>query len=105
MWDRLATKSQTTRSNVAPAWLQTLLFLIALIDHVLSGSTLASPQLLSHRLNVCERCRLMNPERRVCNACGCHVDLKATWETETCPKGFWEGKKEATSSGGCGCGR
>jgi hypothetical protein len=68
------------------------------------------PSLTEKKLTKCNNCPLLNKKRRICNACGCFVDIKATLKTnintknfikgdvieEThCPMGYWDDKELA----------
>lgn len=60
-----------------------------------TGAPLALPvERVDARLLACQTCDLSIPKdvevrKRRCQACGCHLDLKAAMATEVCPKGHW----------------
>lgn len=74
-----------------PLGRQVVNFVRAQIRHVADGRVKASPELLAARLAVCETCPLLRRSDRRCTAisCGCPVDAKATYRSESCPHGRW----------------
>lgn len=50
------------------------------------------------RLAICGTCPKLDRTLRQCGQCGCFVDWKAPWATETCPLGKW--KKELFNTTG-----
>ncbi len=82
----------------------------ALINHILTGAHIVKDEIQKERLNQCETCELyFDKEARVCNhkKCGCPVDKKVRWSSESCPIGRWESEKDSTSyyNSDCGCGQ
>jgi hypothetical protein len=61
----------------------------AVARHVADGLRAAPPELLAMRLDECAACPRLRPHDRKCSACGCYVDLKASWRSEVCPDGHW----------------
>lgn len=49
---------------------------------------------VAHRLKICESCQYLNGAR--CRACGCFVELKAAFASESCPKNKWKKENEKT---------
>lgn len=78
--------------NFASAWLK----------HAAGGFRTSSEETVKRRLAVCEHCpaRRLSADR-VCLACGCLVDEKATWTGEECPLGFWGPEGQGKGCGGC----
>jgi hypothetical protein len=62
-------------------------FAKALGKFALSGGSLADEETYQRRLTTCDTCPLRNDSR--CGACGCPVDKKASWASESCPVGNW----------------
>lgn len=54
-----------------------------------TGKVLASEEKVKGRISKCESCEFLNNNR--CNQCGCFIALKAGLESESCPKGKWNG--------------
>lgn len=85
-------------------------FTRAVVRHMADGAALVPDDEYAARLGACGRCRLLDPERRVCRhpACGCFVDVKASWRSESCPAKRWPletTQPPASGTGGCGCGK
>lgn len=62
----------------------------ALARHALNPGKLPEVE-VKRRLQVCEGCEWFRPEDRRCahTSCGCFLDVKATWASESCPIGGW----------------
>ena len=54
-----------------------------------SGFHRVSQEQKQERLNICESCDKMNKDNKTCNECGCYLDIKTGWATESCPLGKW----------------
>lgn len=90
-----------TLKNSDPGILQKAVNLTkSTVNHALDGFAKASPQLKRIRLEVCNMCDQLTPER-TCRACGCPVEDKADRRSEKCPLAKWPGDADAPS--GCGC--
>ena len=74
------------------------------IKHLANGAAAASPDQQKLRLSICESCDLFDADSKRCNSCGCFVNIKATWASESCPEGKWTAEKKKSSKG-CGCGK
>jgi glycosyltransferase involved in cell wall biosynthesis len=70
----------------------------AQIRHTLDGRARADNATLSDRLTICEDCDRFRASDRKCSECGCPIEEKAAWRSESCPLGKWP----AVGSGGCG---
>ena len=93
------------------------------IDHVKNfGSSLAKHTMnlfktVDHnvklnRLEICSSCENFNPDKRICNTCGCLLEIKTSWASEKCPIDKWNSEIEVKNqeltqslppSGDCGC--
>lgn len=71
------------------------------VTHALDGFSIASPELLKIRLEICNSCDQLTPEQS-CRACGCPVKEKAERRSEQCPLLKWP--NDAEQPKGCGCG-
>lgn len=65
-----------------------LRFLISLIKYVFSGLSKTNETVYHARLQTCNKCIYRRKDR--CSVCGCFIRIKASWQTEKCPKGYWE---------------
>ncbi len=69
----------------------------AAAKHVRKGRPRASDALVAARLAVCQgdattpHCTSYRPSDKACSErkCGCYVEVKATWQDSTCPRGLW----------------
>ena len=89
-------------------------FINSLYDHAIDGFSCVDSDSKECRINICKSCEYFNIKFVKCNYCGCFLDIKTSWATESCPLGKWgELSKEEISStpnpsffakpGGCGC--
>lgn len=82
-------------------------FAKASAGYAASGFENVSDQVKSHRMQICNSCEFLsdseeNPE---CSKCGCFVNIKTSWGSESCPVGKW-GALNSKPSKGCGsCGK
>jgi len=42
------------------------------------------------RVHTCSRCDELDLEELECTVCGCPIEVKAKWKTESCPKNKWK---------------
>jgi hypothetical protein len=76
------------------------------IKHLANGAAAASSDQQKLRSSICESCDFFDADSKRCNSCGCFVNIKVTWASESCPEGKWASEKLSKTSGGCGgCGR
>jgi hypothetical protein len=63
----------------------------AVVRHVASGLTQVNDDTYQLRLDQCRQCASLNVERMVCQEanCGCYVERKARWASQSCPLGKW----------------
>lgn len=82
-------------------------FTQSLIKHASSGFVNASNTIQQERLAICQSCEKYdnsNPSNPTCNECGCFLNIKTSWASESCPLKKWSAIA-TQSSGGCGgCG-
>lgn len=66
-------------------------FAAATVRHIADGLATLPIIESSLRVGICEGCENFRPEDRRCAHpnCGCYIDEKATWKSETCPLGKW----------------
>lgn len=43
----------------------------------------------SERISICVECENLVAKDWTCNICGCYLDKKAKWSTESCPINKW----------------
>ena len=54
------------------------------------GGFIKSPkELYDSRVLTCLACDFYNSDNDECNICGCPIETKASWITESCPKNKW----------------
>ena len=77
--------------------------------HVSNGMKSVTAQTKSNRLAICNSCpfKAGAEDNPTCNKCGCFLNIKTGWASESCPIGKWATGESSTSkkSGGCGCGK
>ena len=60
------------------------------IKHVRSGMKNASEKEIDKRMEICKGCEFfIEGEKPRCSKCGCHLNLKARWESSKCPIDKW----------------
>lgn len=76
-------------------------FALALEHHIANGAKILPKKQSEDRLAICDQCpfRLSVMGCRVCGVCGCALAVKATWESQRCPKLFWPGDKDKPPCG------
>ena len=47
------------------------------------------PDVYEQRLEICRTCHFFNPNRGMCNGCGCFIVIKARAPHVRCPRGLW----------------
>lgn len=84
-------------------------FAKASAKHVRNGMKSVTAQTKSNRLAVCNNCpfKVGAEDNPTCNKCGCFLNIKTGWASESCPIGKWTTGESSASqkSGGCGCGK
>lgn len=63
-----------------------LRFLYALIKYIFIGEHVTSEE-YSKRISICNSCKHLNKNK--CGLCGCYVNNKSKWSTESCPINKW----------------
>lgn len=63
----------------------------AVVRHVADGAEQVDESTLQARLDACRVCPSCDLERMVCREpeCGCLLQIKATWRSESCPRCKW----------------
>ena len=64
-------------------------FVNSAIKVATAGFELSASDLKIERLRICSKCRDYDEEKRRCLLCGCRMDIKAAFETMSCPSGRW----------------
>ena len=65
-------------------------FTLAAAKFAAGGFIKSSKELYDSRVLTCLSCRYYDADKDECKVCGCPVEVKASWTTETCPKNKWE---------------
>jgi hypothetical protein len=65
-------------------------FTIAAAKFAAGGFIKSSKELYQSRVLTCLSCRYYNSTKDECNICGCPIEVKAEWKTESCPKNKWK---------------
>ncbi len=61
-------------------------FIIALFKYVIWGDQVTSDK-YNNRISICNQCSDKCGSK--CCICGCYINKKAKWSTESCPKNKW----------------
>lgn len=63
----------------------------ATVQHVADFGGTVGDEVYDSRLAVCKACELCDVTRLRClhRKCGCRLETKARWRTQTCPLGRW----------------
>lgn len=68
---------------------QTLHLGQAVVRHAHNGFTQVSSAMFENRLAVCRACPTCDTAAMVCRDCGCYLQIKARWASESCPLSRW----------------
>lgn len=63
-----------------------LRFILALIRFILFGEEVTR-EVKDQRLSICQTCPMKQDKK--CGYCGCYLDKKASWSSESCPENKW----------------
>ena len=83
-------------------------FARASAKYAASGFKKVSAEVKEGRMAICKGCQFMVGEEDdpTCNKCGCPLNVKTEWATESCPIGKWSSTFGQSVYGGCGsCGK
>ncbi len=61
-------------------------FIIALLKFILYGEEVTQEE-KNIRLNICNTCAFKHYNK--CGKCGCYLDKKTSWSSESCPENKW----------------
>jgi len=102
-------KPEPEKEQQSPSMIQKASnFAIASAKYARSGFKKVSAEVKEGRLAICKGCkfRVGEEEDPSCNKCGCPLNMKTEWATESCPIGKWSSTFGKSQSGGCGsCGK
>lgn len=54
-----------------------------------NGLKIVSQEQHDERAKVCGGCILFDKDNKICNKCGCHLEVKWWMPTEKCPENKW----------------
>jgi len=65
-------------------------FIKSAAKHVAGGMKAVSQEEMDRRMAICEGCEFFTGgDRPKCSKCGCHLKIKARWESAHCPINKW----------------
>ena len=64
-------------------------FALAAAKFAAGGFIKSTKEVYSARVLTCLACKQYNVDNDECNICGCPIETKASWSTESCPKDKW----------------
>lgn len=80
-------------------------FTTSVIEFAKSGFKYAPDFIKTIRLDLCSKCEKLSDDKKTCSECGCYLDIKTGWATESCPLGKWDAlpvlQQEKKPCGGC----
>lgn len=59
------------------------------VTAVTTGVVMATKELATSRLGICNECEVYNKEASRCGKCGCFMQMKVTFEASKCPLNKW----------------
>lgn len=81
-------------------------FTKASMRHAASGFEHVSENVKQHRMRLCAGCDFLMPpeDNPTCGQCGCYLNIKIGWASESCPVGKWSriNKSESGKCNTCG---
>ena len=102
-------KPEPEKEQQSPSMIQKASnFAKASAKYAASGFKKVSVEVKEGRMAICKGCKFMTGEEDdpTCNQCGCPLNIKTGWATESCPIGKWSSTFGQSVSGGCGsCGK
>tara|TARA_R110000823_G_scaffold20688_2_gene63089 strand:+ start:335 stop:571 length:237 start_codon:yes stop_codon:yes gene_type:complete len=64
-------------------------FTLAAAKFAAGGFIVSSKEVYDSRVLTCLACPSYNTDSDDCDICGCPVEVKAKWSTESCPENKW----------------
>ena len=64
-------------------------FTLAAAKFAAGGFIKSSKELYDSRVLTCLACKYYESNKDECLVCGCPIETKASWSTESCPKNKW----------------
>tara|TARA_R100001480_G_scaffold137590_1_gene134635 strand:+ start:433 stop:669 length:237 start_codon:yes stop_codon:yes gene_type:complete len=64
-------------------------FTLAAAKFAAGGFIKSSKELYDSRVLTCLACKYYESNKDECLVCGCPIEVKASWSTESCPKNKW----------------
>ena len=61
----------------------------ALFNHTINGFQYVSAEAKNDRLSICNNCENYEKVNKMCNICGCFLEIKTGWASEKCPIDKW----------------
>jgi Family of unknown function (DUF6171) len=100
-WRRRMIEKETGAAPVKVSLLQAgKNFISSAVQFAASGFKVLPDEDVKKRLDVCESCDQLTPDRR-CSICRCFVDAKAKLPHESCPLRKWPGDDKSTECKPC----
>jgi glycosyltransferase involved in cell wall biosynthesis len=85
-------RMEEDKKPLPSAWKQGWNFLKATARHAAQGFGTLDDERYEKRISLCTLCPSRNNDR--CGECGCFIEAKASWPTESCPLGIWQPEEE-----------
>ena len=65
-------------------------FTLAAAKFAAGGFIKSTKEVYDARVLTCLACKYYDADKDECLVCGCPVEVKASWSTESCPKNKWK---------------
>lgn len=91
-WERDSQRNESASVGKGPSLVRRAWnFSSAVVRHAADGMRHVSDEVFEVRLAICRTCASCDVEQFVCRelACGCNLQVKARWASESCPRRLW----------------
>lgn len=78
----------------------------SIVNHAKDGFASVSDDVQKERMSICRSCEFFDKSKITCLKCGCYLNIKTKWASESCPEGKWkeapaQETKQQKKCGGC----
>jgi transcription elongation factor Elf1 len=65
-------------------------FVNSVVKHAANGFFSVPDEVAHERLSICSLCEHFEKDSVRCKICGCYLNIKTKWASESCPIGKWK---------------
>lgn len=81
---------------------KTKTFTSSLLGHLKNGLRRVDKKTQNKRMSICKECEFFSGgENPNCGKCGCYLNIKTAWQSESCPIYKWKSVKTGKPCRGC----